>query len=66
LLDLQSTYENKNRKEKAIQATRATKEHKTPSLKPLMNGEDLIFGMCLGVNAIALVLNVNFRKLGCH
>jgi hypothetical protein len=22
--------------------------------------------MCLGVNAIALVLNVNFRKLGCH
>jgi hypothetical protein len=26
--------------------------------------EDLIFGMCLGVNAIALVLNVNFRKLG--
>jgi hypothetical protein len=27
-------------------------------------GEDLIFGMCLGVNAIALVLNVNFRKLG--
>jgi hypothetical protein len=24
----------------------------------------LIFGMCLGVNAIALVLNVNFRKLG--
>jgi hypothetical protein len=29
-------------------------------------GEDLIFGLCLGVNAIALVLNVNFRKLGCH
>jgi hypothetical protein len=27
-------------------------------------GEDLIVGMCLGVNAIALVLNVNFRKLG--
>jgi hypothetical protein len=27
-------------------------------------GEDLIFGMCLGLNAIALVLNVNFRKLG--
>jgi hypothetical protein len=26
----------------------------------------LIFGMCLGVNAIALVLNVNFRKLECH
>jgi hypothetical protein len=25
-------------------------------------GEDLIFGMCLGVNAIALVLNRNFRK----
>jgi hypothetical protein len=24
----------------------------------------LIFGMCLGVNAIALVLNVNFKKLG--
>jgi hypothetical protein len=24
-------------------------------------GEDLIFGMCLGVNAIALVLNRNFR-----
>jgi hypothetical protein len=22
--------------------------------------------MCLGVNVIALVLNVNFRKLGCH
>jgi hypothetical protein len=22
--------------------------------------------MCLGVNAIALVLNENFRKLGCH
>jgi hypothetical protein len=29
-------------------------------------GEDLIFGMCLGVNAIALVLNVNLRKLGCY
>jgi hypothetical protein len=29
-------------------------------------GEDLIFGMCLGVNAIALVLNRNFRKLGYH
>jgi hypothetical protein len=27
-------------------------------------GEDLIFGMCLGVNAIALVLNVKFKKLG--
>jgi cell shape-determining protein MreD len=27
-------------------------------------GEDLIFGMCLGVNAIALVLNRNFKKLG--
>ena len=27
-------------------------------------GGDLIFGMCLGVNAIAPVLNVNFRKLG--
>jgi hypothetical protein len=27
-------------------------------------GENLIFGMCLGVNAIALVLNVKFRKLG--
>jgi hypothetical protein len=26
-------------------------------------GEDLIFEMCLGVNAIALVLNMNFRKL---
>jgi hypothetical protein len=25
---------------------------------------DLIFGMCLGVNAITLVLNVKFRKLG--
>jgi hypothetical protein len=25
-------------------------------------GEDLIFGICLGVNAIALVLNRNFRK----
>ena len=24
----------------------------------------MIFGMCLGVNAIALVLNVKFRKLG--
>jgi hypothetical protein len=24
----------------------------------------LIFEMCLGVNAIALILNVNFRKLG--
>ena len=27
-------------------------------------GEDLIFWMCLGVNAFALVLNVEFRKLG--
>jgi hypothetical protein len=27
-------------------------------------GVDLIFEMCLGVNAIALVLNVKFRKLG--
>ena len=27
-------------------------------------GEVLIFGMCLGVNAFALVLNVEFRKLG--
>jgi hypothetical protein len=26
-------------------------------------GEDLIVGMCLGVNVIALVLNRNFRKL---
>jgi hypothetical protein len=32
LLALQSTYENKNGKEKAIQATRATNEHKTLSL----------------------------------
>jgi hypothetical protein len=31
----------------------------------LRHEEDLIFGMCLGVNAIALVLNENFRKLGC-
>jgi hypothetical protein len=29
-------------------------------------GEDLIFGTCLGVNAIALVLNRNFTKHGCH
>jgi hypothetical protein len=29
-------------------------------------GEDLIFGMCLGVNVIALVLSRNFRKLRCH
>jgi hypothetical protein len=29
-------------------------------------GEDLICGMCLRVNDIALVLNRNFRKLGCH
>jgi hypothetical protein len=29
-------------------------------------GEDLIFGMCLGVNAIALISNRNFRKLGYH
>jgi hypothetical protein len=27
-------------------------------------GGDLIFGMCLGVKAIALVLNVKFNKLG--
>ena len=27
-------------------------------------GEDLIFSMCLGVNSFALVLNVEFRKLG--
>jgi hypothetical protein len=27
-------------------------------------GGDLIFRMCLGVNVIALVLNVKFRKLG--
>jgi hypothetical protein len=27
-------------------------------------GEDLIFGMCLGVNAIDLALNVKFGKLG--
>jgi hypothetical protein len=27
-------------------------------------GGDLIFKICLGVNAIALVLIVNFRKLG--
>jgi hypothetical protein len=27
-------------------------------------GGDLIFEMCLGVNVIALVLNVKFRKLG--
>jgi hypothetical protein len=27
-------------------------------------GEDLIFWMCLGVNVFALVLNVEFRKLG--
>jgi hypothetical protein len=26
--------------------------------------EDLIFWMCLGVNVFALVLNVEFRKLG--
>jgi hypothetical protein len=27
-------------------------------------GGDLIFGACLGVKAIAIVLNMNFRKLG--
>jgi hypothetical protein len=27
-------------------------------------GEDLIFWMCLGVNDFALVLNVEFKKLG--
>jgi cell division protein FtsW (lipid II flippase) len=27
-------------------------------------GEDLIFWMCLGVNAFALVFNVEFKKLG--
>jgi hypothetical protein len=27
-------------------------------------GEDLIFGMCRGVNDIALVWNMKFRKLG--
>jgi hypothetical protein len=37
LLALQSTLENKNEKEKAIQAIRATKEHKIPSLKSLSN-----------------------------
>jgi hypothetical protein len=26
-------------------------------------GGDLIFGMCLGVNVIDIILNVNFRKL---
>jgi hypothetical protein len=29
-------------------------------------GEGLIFGMCLGVNALALVLNVISEKLGCQ
>jgi hypothetical protein len=28
-------------------------------------GEALILELCLGVNALALVLNENFRKLGC-
>jgi hypothetical protein len=37
LLALQSTKKNKKEKEKAIQATRATKEHNTPSLKSLSN-----------------------------
>jgi hypothetical protein len=29
-------------------------------------GEDLIFGMCLGVKSFALAMNMEFRKLGCH
>jgi hypothetical protein len=28
-------------------------------------GEDLSLELCLGVNAIALVLNEDLRKLGC-
>jgi hypothetical protein len=50
------------RKEKRpIQATRAIKEHKTPSLKSLM---DSIYLMCLGVEYFALVLNEMFGMLG--
>jgi hypothetical protein len=55
-----------------IQATRAQKNANTHSLKSLggwnefgtWRGFDL-FELCLRVNALALVLNKNFRKLGC-
>jgi hypothetical protein len=47
------------RRRKQFKQQEQQKNTKTPSL-----GEVLIFGMCLGVNVIALVLNVNFRKLG--
>jgi hypothetical protein len=58
------------KKKRPVQATRATKEHKTPSLNSngieliWRLGEDLIYWMCLGVKSFALAMNGMFRKLG--
>jgi hypothetical protein len=60
------------RKEKRpSQATRATKNTNTPSLKSLIElrqfwrlREDSIYLMCLGVESFALVLNEMFGMLG--
>jgi hypothetical protein len=55
-----------------IQATRAQRTRTKLSLKSLSGWSGFgtwrgfnSFDLCLGVNALALVLNENLRKLGC-
>jgi hypothetical protein len=57
---------------KAIQSTRAQRTRTKHSLKSLMGWNEFgtwrgfdSFDLCLGVSALALVLNEKLRKLGC-
>jgi hypothetical protein len=60
------------RKEESDPSTRAQKNTNKHSLKSLGDWNEFgtwigfdSFDLCLGVNALALVLNENFRRLGC-
>jgi hypothetical protein len=67
-----SHFENKNEEEESDPRTRAQRTRTKHSLKSLSGWNDIgawrgfdSIELCLGVNALALVLNEKLRKLGC-
>jgi hypothetical protein len=67
-----SHFETRMRKEESDPSNKSTKNTNTHSLKSLGGWDEFgnwrgfdSFGLCLGVNALALVLNENFKRLGC-
>jgi hypothetical protein len=67
-----SLLETRIRKEESDPSNKSVKNTNKHSLKSLCGWNDFenleslwSFDLCLGVNALALVLNRNFRKLGC-